>query len=203
MSKEQRKGGQFFEKTENTHCCSRRLLRFRLLILFLLDPLSIELRLRLLEMYMHRRGIMKRLTRTPPPPVIPLPLPMPQILPRIKHIHLKIHHLPLRHLDIDQIHGQDLARQVLEIVVRLIGADDDVELAVGRVVDRVHRVVEEVFADVEFVVIVSGRFFGFGAFDPYGVHDVGGCVGHLHDLLDWVPGAAAELGCRWRGNGVS
>ena len=126
---------------------------------------------------------------------------MPQILPRIEHIHLKIHHFTLRNLHIDQIHGQDLTRQILEIVVRLVGADDDVELAVGCLVDRVDGVVEEVFADIEFVVVVPCGFFGFGRFNAYGVHDVGCRVGHLDDLLHGV--TAAELGCRWQESVVS
>ena len=123
--------------------------------------------------------------------MIPLPLAMPKIFPRIKHINLKIHNLPLRNLNINQIHWQDLPTQILKVVVCLVGTDHDVELAVGGFVDGVDGIIEEILADVELVVVVAGGFFGFCRLDAYGVHYVGRSVAHFDDLLDRVAAGCA------------
>ena len=83
----------------------------------------------------------------------------------------------------------------------LVRADDDVVLGIGEFFDGVDGVVEEVLADVEFVVFVTHCFFVFGGLLLYYFGDVGGCVGHAYDGLGGAVDAGLDCGLlvmEWR-----
>ena len=113
--------------------------------------------------------------------MITLILPMAKIFPRIKDINFEIDEFAGRDFKVEETHGEDASLEVLEVVAGLVGADDDVELGEGFLLDGVHGVVEEVFADVEFVFALAHGFFVFGGFVADDVFDVGGCVGDADD----------------------
>lgn len=59
----------------------------------------------------------------------------------------------------------------------LVGADDDVELATCRYLERIDGVVEKAFADVELVVLLAHGVFGSCSFFSHDILDMGGDVG--------------------------
>lgn len=70
----------------------------------------------------------------------------------------------------------------------LVRADDDVVLAGGGFLDGVNGVVDEILADVEFVVALARVFFA----DE--IRDVGSGVGHFDEFVGEGAGAAGGLG---------
>lgn len=84
---------------------------------------------------------------------------MHQIIPRAENVDLEVEGLAQGDFDIREIRCQDLAFEVLEVVMGLVCTDDNVVLRTGRFFHGVDRFGDDVLADVEFVVVRSSRFF--------------------------------------------
>ena len=91
----------------------------------------------------------------------------------------KLTHFALRDFDLHQVHGQDLALELEELVVFLVRADDDVVLADGACPDGVDGVEQEILADVVFVVVAARLFLGLLYLVVHDVRDVRRRVGDI------------------------
>lgn len=61
--------------------------------------------------------------------------------------------------------------------------NDDMILSARRSLDGIDRIVEEILAYVELVVVVSGSFLTLSGFIPDHVHDVSSGICHSYNCL--------------------
>ena len=116
---------------------------------------------------------------SPTPPCILFPFAVSQVFARVKDVHFEIDHFALRDFDLHQVHGQDLAHELEELVVFLVRADDDVVLADGAFPDGVDGVEQEILADVVFVAVAARLFLGLLYLVVHDVRDVRCRVGDI------------------------
>ena len=121
-------------------------------------------------------------------PIIMLPFPNSQILSLLEYINPEVGKFPGTHFYFDEGHRQKFAFKPARLfaVSFLIGRDDDAALSQSCHFDGMEGIIEEIFANVEFIVVLHGVLFGL----PRHVgHDVEDTARHLCQFIPSPPPA--------------
>lgn len=95
-----------------------------------------------------------------------------EIVSSFEDVTLEVDCSSLGYLYVEKVYRKKLALQILDIVLLLIRADDNIVLSAYCRLNVVVRVIEEIVTYVELVAVVSGGFFTFGCFVPRNFHYV-------------------------------